>query len=335
MSRGILHVLLKLCFCKSHLASAHHFVLRLGGGGGFSLLEPLMTDDVSDHGSSVRVSLEEHRHQVDEAVAEEASCVVPLVLLPELFDAVSIDQAVVVVGWVGHVEGWVSSLEGEEDHSEGEEVSVVPLVWLLLKDLWRHVAWCADHRVRESSAVTSFKFAGEAEINQLDVVVFVEEDVLRLEVPVREALGVDVQEAEEELACIELDDGLREGTVIHDVVEEFTTFNKLLDNISNALLSSVFVDQNGLLFELHISDDVLMVQGCRGIDLLFQESECAFVELGAFQVENLNRELLIWIMIRNSLSDLSAESFTKLLGESKSVIESILLHVFLVIFVCF
>ena len=71
-----------------------------------------------------------------------------------------------------------------------------------------------------------------------------------------------------------------------------------------------------------------MVQGCRGIDLLFQESECAFVELGALQVENLNRELLIWIMIRNSLSDLSAESFTKLLGESKSVIESILLHVF-------
>ena len=287
-----------------------------------------MTDDVSDHGSSVWLSLEEHRHEIDEAVTEEASWVVLLVLLPELFDAVPIDQAVVVVGWIRHIEGRVSSLEGEDDHSEGEEVSVVPLVWLLLKDLWRHVAWCADHRVRESGAVTSFKFAGEAEINQLNVVVFVEEDVLRLEVPVREALGVDVQEAEEELACIELDDGLREGTVIHDVVEEFTTFNKLLDNISNALLSSVFVDQNGLLFELHISDDVLMVQGCRGIDLLFQESECAFVELGALQVENLNRELLIWIMIRNSLSDLSAESFTKLLGESKSVIESILLHGF-------
>ena len=324
MSRGILHVLLELSFGESHLASAHHFVLRLGGGGGFSLLEPLMTDDVSDHGSSVRVSLEEHRHQVDEAVTEEASCVVPLVLLPELFDAVPIDQAVVVVGWVGHVEGWVSSLEGEEDHSEGEEVSVVPLVWLLLKDLWRHVAWCADHRVRESGAITSFKLAGEAEIDQLDVVVLVEEDVLRLEVAVREALGVDVQEAEEELATVELDDRLREGAVIHDVVEELTTFNKLLDNICNTLLLSVFVDQNGLLFEFHISDDVLMVQGCRGVDLLFQESECAFVELGALQVENLNRELLIRIMVSNGLSDLSAESLSKLLGESKFVIESIL-----------
>ena len=324
MSRGILHVLLELCFGESHLASAHHFVLRLGGGGGFSLLEPLMTDDVSDHGSSVRVSLEEHRHQVNEAVTEEASCVVPPVLLPELLDAVPIDQAVVVVRWVGHVEGWVSSLEGEEDHSEGEEVSVVPLVWLLLKDLWCHVAWCADHRVRESGAITSFKLAGEAEIDQLDVVVLVEEDVLRLEVAVREALGVDVEEAEEELATVELDDGLREGAVIHDVVEELTTFNKLLDNICNTLLLSVFVDQNGLFFEFHISDDVLMVQGCRGVDLLFEESECALVELGALQVENLNRELLIRIVVSNSLSDLSAESLSKLLGESKSVIESIL-----------
>ena len=200
MSLGIGHVSRELLFGEPHLASAHHLVLRLGGGGGVSLLEPLMTDDVSDHGSSVWLSLEEHRHEIDEAVTEEASWVVLLVLLPELFDAVPIDQAVVVVGWIRHIEGWVSSLEGEDDHSEGEEVSVVPLVWLLLKDLWRHVAWCADHRVRESGAVTSFKFAGEAEINQLNVVVFVEEDVLRLEVPVREALGVDVQEAEEELA---------------------------------------------------------------------------------------------------------------------------------------
>ena len=324
MSRCILHVLLELCFCESHLTSAHHFVLRLGGGGGISLLEPLMTNDVSDHGSSVRVSLEEHRHKVDEAVTEEASCVVSSMLIPELFDTISIDQAVVVVGWVGHVEGWVSSLKGEEDHSEGEEVSVVPLVWLLLKDLWRHVAWCADHRVRESSAITSFKLAGEAEIDQLDVVVMVEEDVLRLEVSVREALGIDVQEAEEELATVKLDNGLLEGAVIHDVVEEFTTFNKLLHNICDTFLLSVFVDQNGLLFKFYIPDDVLMVKGCRCVDLLFQESECAFVELGALQVKNLNRELLIRIRISNGLSDLSAEALSKLLGESIFVIESIL-----------
>ena len=50
-----------------------------------------MADDVSDHGSSVRFRLEEHRHEVNEALAVEASRVVSLMFGPELFDPIPID----------------------------------------------------------------------------------------------------------------------------------------------------------------------------------------------------------------------------------------------------
>ena len=65
------HVLLELGLGQAHLASSHHFVLRLASGGCVAFLEPGVPDDISDDGSSVRLGLEEHRHEVDEAVTEK------------------------------------------------------------------------------------------------------------------------------------------------------------------------------------------------------------------------------------------------------------------------
>lgn len=129
---------------------------------------------------------------------------VPLVLGPELLNSISLDQAVVVVCVRGQIERWVSTIESEKNHSEREEISVVTLIWLLGEHFRCHIARCSDDGAIESRTIACLKSAGEAEVNEFDIVVAIHQNILRFEITMGEAFRVDVKQTLKHLSGIKL-----------------------------------------------------------------------------------------------------------------------------------
>ena len=84
----------------------------------------------------------------------------------------------------------------KEDDSKGKHVNNLALIWLLRYNLRSHVAMCAktNNRSIEGRAVVTLKRAGRVNKN-LKVILLVEEDVLWLQISVREAPLVHVMDA--------------------------------------------------------------------------------------------------------------------------------------------
>jgi len=103
------------------------------------------------------------------------------------------------VGDVGVVEGEVSGEEDEEDDAAGPRVGLGPVVGLAAEHLGRRVCRGAAGRVEAAVVAERVRERGEAEVGDLEVAVAVEEDVLRLDVAVRDAARVAVGERGDEL----------------------------------------------------------------------------------------------------------------------------------------
>ena len=104
--------------------------------------------------------------------------------LPEEIRSLSCQKLVVHVIAVGHGKWWVLGEHDEEDDTAGKEVDNLSLIWGLIENLRSHVSWSSDDRSIESASITTLKWACESEINDLDVVIFVEKDVFWLQITV-------------------------------------------------------------------------------------------------------------------------------------------------------
>lgn len=93
---------------------------------------------------------------------------------------------------ISHGEGWMARVQDEKDNSESEKVHLLALVSLSGQDFGSHVAWSANLSSVGATAITAFKRASEAEVDNLNIEVFVKEDIFRFQISVREPSCVDV-----------------------------------------------------------------------------------------------------------------------------------------------
>lgn len=244
------------------LVTAGKLSAHLCWGGCVARRKPGVANDVSDAEALVWVELQHAGDQVFEVFRVEVLGLARRVrvCLPEEVRPVGGKQLVVGVVLVGHAERRVARVQNEKDHSKGKQVHDLALVGLLLEDLWGHVARGADDRAVGARAIAALKWAGEAEVDNLDVVHFVEQDVLGLEISVREALGVDVVHTLEDLLEVVLADGLREGSRVGDVVEQLAALNLLLGDVGYFDLLAILLVHDGMLLELEVPHDVLVRQ---------------------------------------------------------------------------
>ena len=274
------------------LMACHEFLTDLLGAGEFAALEPGVRHDVWNRQSLVGVEVEHRGDQVLELLIEEALGLAVGVRGPELLAAVRRDQLVVRVLQIGHVEGRVASVEHEKDDAEGEEIDHLALIGLLSVDLGSHEAQRSDNASVHAVTGTALNRAGEAEIDHLDVVQFVEEDILALEVTVRETLGVNVVNRLNQLLSIVAHDALLEGARVRHIVEKLTSVHQLTHNVSHLDLLAIFLVPNGILIELVVLHHMLMVQRLHTLHLVFQQLESPLIEFWIVQSENLDSELL-------------------------------------------
>jgi hypothetical protein len=232
---SVLALLLSKGALLVHLMALSELLADGIGVGGTTSGEPWVSDDISDAETLVRVELEHAGNQILELLRVEAFGLAlgVGVSLPEEVRSVSGEEFVVVVLLVGHAEGRVSRVEDEKNDTEGEKIDNLALVGLAGKDLRSHVARGTDHGPVGAGAVASLKRASEAEIDDFDVIHFVEEDVLGFEVAMRESLGVDIVDTHEHLLEEVLADRLGEGAGVCDIVKELTSGDHLLSDIGN------------------------------------------------------------------------------------------------------
>lgn len=124
----------------------------------------------------------------------------------------------------------------KEDYSEGKQVDDIALVSLAINDLRSHVPRGANLSAVEARAIATGQRARKAEVNDLDIIVLVDKEVLRLEVTVGETFRMDVAKTKEHLLEVVLADGFRQWAGVNDVVEELTTSDHLLLDVSDVLL---------------------------------------------------------------------------------------------------
>ena len=103
-----------------------------------------------------------------------------------------------------HKHQQVAALEGlgelahfVQDTAEGPDVGLC-VVGNVLADLWAHVIWASDAGALDVTRV--LELCGNAKVAHLDEVVLCEKDVCCLEIPVQDALGMDVSQGKHNLA---------------------------------------------------------------------------------------------------------------------------------------
>ena len=88
----------------------------------------------------------------------------------------------------------MSGVEDKKYHSECEKISFLALVRLAHDNLRGHVTWSSNQCSVSAGAVASRKRAGKTEIDNFYVIIFVEENIIRLEITMRKAFMMDVMD---------------------------------------------------------------------------------------------------------------------------------------------
>ena len=106
--------------------------------------------------------------------------------LPEQVGSVGLQELVVAIVFTCLRKRRVAGAHDKENDAEGEQVDNLALIRQLGDNLRGHVSRRADLRAINARTIAALNSAGEPEIDNLDIEVLVEQDVLWLEVAVRE-----------------------------------------------------------------------------------------------------------------------------------------------------
>ena len=98
------------------------------------------------------------------------------------------------------LERWVPRIHGKEDDTEREKVHHVAVVRDLFQELGSHETWRPNVRCVEALAVLPSQRAYKTEVDELDIEVFRQQDILGLDVSVREPLAVQIVDALQDLS---------------------------------------------------------------------------------------------------------------------------------------
>ena len=107
-----------------------------------------------------------------------------------------------------------------------------------------------------------------------------------------ETLGMDVVNRLDQLLGIVSDDALLEGARIRNVIEKLTPMHQLTDNVGDLNLLAIFLVPHGVLIELIVLYNVLVVECLHTLNLVPQQLERSLIELWVVQSEYLHCELL-------------------------------------------
>ena len=166
-------------------------------------------------------------------------------------------QVVEVLFSAGLLEGEDSLNDDEQNDTEAEQVDLLTIVGLAFLDFGSHVG--------EGSAVglkaVDILVAGEAEVSELEVHLFVDKDVLELEVTVDNSVGVHVLDGVQHLVskeasgvlahCAERLADIEQETALHVVHDQV---DHVVDNATGWLLN------DALITVLNHTDDALMFE---------------------------------------------------------------------------
>lgn len=226
------------------------------------LVQPGVLSDLADGGALGTVVAEESEDQVLE-LSREAGTVG---LLEVKVGLAGCKQVVEVFFSASFLEGEDALNNDEQNHTEAEQVDLLTIVGLAFLDFGSHVG--------EGSAVglkaVDVLVAGEAEVSELEVHLFVYEDVLELEVAVDNSVGVHVfdgvqhlvsKEASGVLAhCAERLADIEQETALHVVHDQV---DHVVDNAAGWLLD------DALVTVLNHTDDALVFEGPKNLDFCF------------------------------------------------------------------
>lgn len=187
------------------------------------------------------------------------------------------------------LEWQVATHEHVEEHSEGPHVTLVVVV--AVKDFGGHIIGRAGHIMQ---LLSSLRPLGQPKINDLDLVIRRNHDVLGLDVPVDDALGVYVVQGTEELFHIVRSHVLRENLVLlrSDLFKKFAAANELHDEV-DVLLVDV-----GLI----VAHNVRMVQ--LGQDFYFLLDGIQMI-IQLRLVHHLDRHDVLLVVLVEGLEDFS------------------------------
>lgn len=85
-----------------------------------------------------------------------------------------------------------------------------------------------------------------------------------------ETLGVDIVDGLDQLLGVVAHDALLERPRVRHVVEELATVDQLADDVSDGDLISILLVPDGVLVELEVFDDVLVVERLNRLHLVAQ-----------------------------------------------------------------
>ena len=85
-------------------------------------------------------------------------------------------------------------------------------------NLWRNIFWCSAHA--ECELVLIAANLGEPEISNFDVPLFVQQDVLWLDVSIDDVLGMEILDGQEQLGRVEPGSVLAELSTAPQKIEE-------------------------------------------------------------------------------------------------------------------
>ena len=196
--------------------------------------------------------------------------------LPKDVTAVCRQQAVVRVLWVGRGEGGALRQNDEENDCAGKQINLLAFVGLSEVDLESHVAGCTQLRVQQARAISALVGRSKAEVCDLQVVVFIQNQVFRLQVAVCVALLVHELEAVEHLDKVVAGLGLSETTAQSNEVEELATADQLEDNESHCLCAFLGIGLVALV-DLVKLDDVGVFEVGEGAHLVLDQVVEGFV----------------------------------------------------------
>ena len=150
------------------------------------------------------------------------------------------------VFFVSGVEWGSLSDDNEKDDCGGKEVNRSTIVALAVVDLWCHVTMGTELGLKETFAISSFSWSGEAKVCDFDVEGPVEHDVLWLEVSMDDPLIMSILKGHDNLLEVEPGSRLTESTTQGNEVEELSALRKFQHNELDLLLSLLWMDLSPL-----------------------------------------------------------------------------------------
>ena len=239
--------------------------------GGWSL-QPWVGYNICEHWSVLWRVVKHLADQVLELWREVASSLAVLHRLPVPLDSIHRKVFVNCVIRLGSlIKRHGATAHNKEDAAKSEQVDCVPLVALSVQDLRCHVSFSALEGSLEAVTLCSLERSCEPKVDNFAIEVVIQDNVLRLQISVTEAIHVHEADASEDLLEEIAALGLCENTGVIDVREELSSHDGLLGDVSHPLCSAICLDVLGLLLPFVVPDDILVLKIDRCTNFLIDE----------------------------------------------------------------